>query len=270
MLLEKLVDTSVNVEGKKGYTVAKVGRSSELNDPPKVTFSETLPTDLAVGDYGYYLGDYGERSVASVAEWIPISDPDSTAFFGIDRTVEIERLSGFRRVMSANESVHKAIRTLTTEVMAFSNAGFKGYFMNPFTENYLVNTIENRTSSTGNTSVQYMVDTSNPKAGQVANIGFGRLLFNSNAGQFPVYLSRFIPLGLVYGLNWDTVMFKYLAPPKEGMLDFARGPGGHSFRWNEAAMTFESRLRIYCQLFLQLPGSCFVLDARRPMKTAGY
>lgn len=270
-VLRKAANAGQTVGGEANcYEIDYPERTSVLNSPPKIFFKDSLPTDLAVGDYFYKAGDYGERSLASFQEWLPVAAPTSTPFFSINRTIEKERLSGFRQTLTANQSVHQQIRRMTTEVLAFSNAPFTGYFMNPFTENYLVNTIENRNQITGNTTVQYMVDTSKPNAGTVANLGLGRLQFNTSAGQFPVYMNRFIPHGVIYGLNWDTVMVKYLAPKGEKMLDFVRDGGGNTLRLVDDKMSYETRFRIYCQMFLQLPGSCFVIDCTAGMKNAGY
>ena len=259
------------------FKVDKVEYGTSITNSSKITIlaAHALPGTVAAGDFIYKAGDYGARSIASIQEWLPLTAPGSSdSFFGVNRSQQVERLAGFRSKLSdhSSRSVHQEIRRLTTTVNTFSKMpGFTGYFMNPFTENWLVNTVENRNATTGNVAVQYQIDTSKPGGGTSANLGLGRLRFNTAGGeQYPVYLSMYIPLGLIYGLNMNTFMLKYLAPKGQKMLDFVRDGKGSAFYLRDTKMTYETRMRMYAQLFLQLPGSCFVLDAKAEMESAGY
>src|SRR5690606_946532 len=60
----------------------------------------TFDTDVqdagwSQGDYLYTKGDYDAR-LAGLESWLPLTAPDSTAFFGVDRTQDMEALSGHR------------------------------------------------------------------------------------------------------------------------------------------------------------------------------
>lgn len=53
-------------------------------------------TSLATSDYLYQSGDLNGK-ISGLDAWVPLADPSSTAFFGVDRTADIVRLSGTRR-----------------------------------------------------------------------------------------------------------------------------------------------------------------------------
>lgn len=56
----------------------------------------TQITSLATGDYLYVAGDLNAK-IKGLAAWVPNSDPSSTAFFGVDRSVDVSRLGGLRK-----------------------------------------------------------------------------------------------------------------------------------------------------------------------------
>lgn len=67
---------------------------------------------IAAGDYLFADGDYA-AAMKGVLAWTPASAPSSTAFFGVDRTVDTERLSGVRADLSAlqaEEALTEAVR----------------------------------------------------------------------------------------------------------------------------------------------------------------
>jgi len=63
------------------------------------TFKITTPYDangtIAAGDFIFMKGDRGLK-LAGLSSWIPFEEPDSTSFFGVDRTVDTTRLAGIR------------------------------------------------------------------------------------------------------------------------------------------------------------------------------
>ena len=52
---------------------------------------------IAANDYLFVSGDRGLK-ISGVADWIPDSAPSATSFFGIDRSVDVVRLAGTRKV----------------------------------------------------------------------------------------------------------------------------------------------------------------------------
>jgi hypothetical protein len=56
----------------------------------------TQISSLATSDYLYVAGDFNKK-MAGLDAWVPLADPSATAFFGVDRTQDIVRLSGVRK-----------------------------------------------------------------------------------------------------------------------------------------------------------------------------
>lgn len=67
---------------------------------------------IAASDYLFASGDFG-AALKGVLAWTPASSPSSTTFFGVDRTVDTERLAGVRADLSslqAEEALVEAVR----------------------------------------------------------------------------------------------------------------------------------------------------------------
>lgn len=65
------------------------------------------PSGWAAGDYLLVQGDNNAK-MKGIAAWIPTTAPDSTAFFGVDRSVDVTRLGGVRYDGSA-QSIEEAL-----------------------------------------------------------------------------------------------------------------------------------------------------------------
>jgi hypothetical protein len=85
-------------------------------------------TGFADNDYLFVEGDFGLK-IKGLGAWIPTSAPSSTAFFGVDRTVHIQRLAG-HRYDGSGAPVRETIRKALVECARFS--GFPdSVFLNP-------------------------------------------------------------------------------------------------------------------------------------------
>lgn len=82
-------------------TTARVGTSrvTNVNRGPTTTTvtvaSAAAIASFADGDVLFVEGDYNTR-IKGFASWVPTTAPDTTAFFGIDRSVDVTRLGGLR------------------------------------------------------------------------------------------------------------------------------------------------------------------------------
>lgn len=105
-----------------GLRVTAVNRNTGV-----VTFANAIDdgtnglASVANGDYLFYAGDHESTtgamtSVAGLAAWIPATDPTSAAFFGVDRTSDIVRLSGVR-LDATNTSLDQALIDLDQMVV---------------------------------------------------------------------------------------------------------------------------------------------------------
>lgn len=71
-------------------------------DAGTITFASTIPStfDAYANDYLFVeadrVGNVANQRIKGLDAWIPSSAPDSTAFFGVDRSVDSTRLAGVR------------------------------------------------------------------------------------------------------------------------------------------------------------------------------
>lgn len=76
--------------------ITKVNRSTGV-----ITVDDTAGiTGLAATDSLVVAGDYNKK-ISGLEAWVPLADPTSTAFFGVDRTADVTRLGGVRKDVSA-------------------------------------------------------------------------------------------------------------------------------------------------------------------------
>jgi hypothetical protein len=74
------------------WVIAAVNRSSGVLT---LTGSYDGSGDIAANDYIFVEGDRGNM-ISGLRAWLPDSAPSSTAFFGVDRSVDTDRLGGIR------------------------------------------------------------------------------------------------------------------------------------------------------------------------------
>jgi hypothetical protein len=82
----------ISETGDDEWAVAAVDRSAGT-----ITLTGTYDANgtIAANDYIFIEGDRG-NGMAGLEAWIPTSAPDSTSFFGVDRSVDVTRLGGLR------------------------------------------------------------------------------------------------------------------------------------------------------------------------------
>lgn len=86
-----------NETGNSGTIRATAAKVIGRNVTAKtVTFdTDVAAASWAANDYMYTKGDYDAR-LTGLASWVPLTAPTSTLFFGVDRTKDIQALSGHR------------------------------------------------------------------------------------------------------------------------------------------------------------------------------
>ena len=143
-------------------------------------------TSMADNDYLYQTGDY-DLQLKGLEAWLPIAGPSSTAFFGVDRTVDSERLGGISLDISS-KPIEEGVIDLVTEVM---NAGGSPdvLVMNPFRASDLIKSLGSK--------VEYV----NEKVGAV---GFDDVRFHTPAGKVSLFIDRDCPADRCYALQMDT------------------------------------------------------------------
>jgi hypothetical protein len=145
-------------------------------------------TGLAANDYLFQQGDY-DACAAGVAAWIPSTAPTATAFFGVDRSVDSERLGGIRFDGSSYTMDDVFIRAEARA--ARSNAKITHFFANPVDVADLKAVLEDR---------KRVIDVETYYNG----VGFkGIKICDGQAGEIPLISDPDCPVNRCYGLDMN-------------------------------------------------------------------
>lgn len=190
----------------------------------------------AASDYICQQGDLNLK-VKGFAAWLPTTAPTSTAFFGVDRSVDTTRLGGKRVDISALNPEEG----LVTAAMALGREGASPdyTFMN-FVD------FKNVEISLGS-KVQY-VDMA------VGEIGFRGIKINGPKGFITLLPDQNCPAGIAYMLQMDTWGLYSLGPAPQ-LLDV----DGNKMLREASSDGVEFRLASYAQIGCEAPGYNAVL-----------
>lgn len=231
----------------KGQTVVsnanKTGNAGTLNGSFKVvgrsvgnstvTFSASVAAEWSVGDYLYADGDYDAR-LAGLDSWIPLTAPDSTAFFTVNRTDDLEALSGFR-VDEPGRSLVENIEDLAMQIAEFGGEP-DTLFCNPRAGKQL--------SAEVGAKVERMGEGGRVKVGYT-----GFTLFSPTAGEIDVRFDIGCPPDRAYLLQRDTWKFAHLG----GVPHVVRDDGRDSLR-GATSDDIEVRARYFGEMVCYAPG----------------
>lgn len=174
-----------------GLTVSAVDR-----DAGTVTFSGTLSSEsVSVGDTVFAKGDRQNSAtpsrlkVAGLEAWLPTSAPDSTAFFGVDRSADVTRLAGVRYSPTAGTPIDQ-ILIKGASLVGRQGGRLSHYFMSYATYNDLVNTLGSK--------VQYV------NVPATATVGFTAVEVVGPRGTIKCIADRNCPGNRVYGLDMSV------------------------------------------------------------------
>lgn len=147
-------------------------------DNATITFNATLDTisGIAANDYVFRYGDFG-NAMTGIQGWEPISDPSSSAFFGVDRTADLAKLSGVR-VDGLGKPKEETIQDAGVEAQ-----------INGFTPKHVfINSLNFKDigKELGGQRVQ---------EGATGQIGFERIVVHVATGPVTVHSSPFVKLG---------------------------------------------------------------------------
>lgn len=196
---------------------------------------------IAANDFLFQDGDY-DAALTGIAGWVPASDPGATAFFGLDRTTDLTRLSGVR-VLSSEVSglpVEEKLQHLLSRI------GREGGAPDVIFMNYA--NLRDLEISLGS-KVQYV----DAKAGEV---GFRAVSINGPTGMVKVVADRWCPNNRAYALQLDT--WKLLSTTG-GAAALQEHDGGEILR-EGSANNYEFRIRFYGNLVCSAPGFNGVVD----------
>jgi hypothetical protein len=142
---------------------------------------------IAAGDYIFVRGDHSSSTLVKLAgleAWVPASAPSSTAFFGVDRSVDT-RLGGQR--LDGTGAPIEEILLEGSAIVAGEGQALTHYFTNPTKYNELVTSLGSK--------VQYVDLKVN------AEVGFQGVLIQGIKGAIRVVPDQNCPANRVFGLN---------------------------------------------------------------------
>jgi hypothetical protein len=197
----------------------------------------TGSSTVAADDHIFVLGDRGAK-LSGLAAWIPSSAPSSTAFFGVDRTVDVTRLAGSRQ-SATTKPIDEALVDMARRIGREGGSpdtvmmGFSKYAS-------LEKTLMNR--------VEY-VDT------EVAGIAFRGIKVSGPKGAITVYPDQDCPTIKAYMLKLDSWGFYSLKDPVM-LVDL----DGNKMLREGSADAFEVRAATYSNLATNEPRSNGVIS----------
>lgn len=177
-------------DSAKSLSVSAINRSAGT-----LTLSANLNTvsGCADQDYIFTKGDRHDsastvrKMVAGLDDWLPYTAPDSTAFFGVDRTADLVRLSGVRYDGSSS-SIEDALTDLVAEV-ALQGGQPTEIYTNPLQVTNLAKAMQTR--------VVYS-DVS------VGKLSFRGVVLQTEYGDVKVFGDRFCPSNRAYAITPRT------------------------------------------------------------------
>lgn len=144
---------------------------------------------LTANDYLFVQGDRALK-IKGAPAWVPYAAPTSTAFFGLDRTADTERLAGIR-VDGSSGTIEEALQLLDGEVHLHAGRMIKGsYFLN--SKDYAELLTELGNSRRREASVE------------VAGIGFSGVYVDGPGGSHTAFADFEVPRGYAWLLDMDT------------------------------------------------------------------
>lgn len=151
---------------------------------------------IADGNFLFRGGDFGAL-FPGLDGWIPAS-VTSTAFYGVDRTADSERLAGCR-LSSAGATVEETILNLLKRVYRAGGAP-DHVFLHPEKFNKLVKEIGSKRTYAESKSTD-------------ASVGYRGLVIEGQGGPAKVFSDPSCPVGTIFALTMDTWKFATLGDP---------------------------------------------------------
>lgn len=215
------------------WEVVGVNRSGSS---PSVTVSGTYDGsgDIAADDYFFIEGDRG-LGVAGLEDWIPSTDPTSTAFFGVDRTADVTRLGGHR--LNGTGAPLEEVLTEADAIVA-NNGGFalNHYFMGHTAYKNLKNSLGSK--------VQYVDLQASPR------VSFRGVMVDGVAGPIKCVPDHNMPDNRIFGLQLEYWKFNSLGPAARVL-----SPDGLQMLRQASDDGAEVRYGYYGNLSCRAPGS---------------
>jgi hypothetical protein len=170
-----------------GVTAANISAVNRSTGVITINTAYTASGTITANDYLFVNGDRGLK-ISGFEAWLPASAPGSTAFFGVDRSVDVTRLGG-QRYDAANVPLEEAL------IEAASRVAREGGKIDHFFMDY--SKYASLEKSLG-AKVQYVDLKVN------AEVGFRGLVINGPRGMIKCMPDQNCPSNRCFGVQLDT------------------------------------------------------------------
>ena len=196
-------------------------------------------------DYLYFDGDYNQV-VSGLQGWIPTSAPTSTPWFGLDRTQDVQWLSGWR--VSGKGLSPKAAAMKAAKVIAEADGHGTHYFLSP--NDYL--NLQYELESSG--SLRNVKEPAAPINKYASGVTFNGIEFMGSMGPIKAFFDINTPDGYPMLLDMDTWTFGTM-----GDAPYFDSEDGNEILREVDADAFEGRIVGDLQLYTEAPGRNVVI-----------
>lgn len=107
--------TRYNASGNCVLTVSRIAGTGTTTEP-------------AANDYIYNIDQY-DAGPKGIPAWVPLTAPSATTFYGVDRTVEMEMLSGWRGTWEG--TINDSIQRLVSIMTGYFDPEFSAVWLSP-------------------------------------------------------------------------------------------------------------------------------------------
>jgi hypothetical protein len=204
-----------------------------------VPVATACPT-FGATDYLYFDGDYN-GTVTGNYGWVPQTAPTSTAFFGLDRTQDIQWLAGWR--VSGKGLTPKAAAMKAAKVIAEADGQGTHYFLSP--NDYL--NLQYELESAG--SLRNTKEPAAPINKYSSGITFNGLEFMGSMGPIKAFFDINVPDGFPMLMDLDTWTFATM-----GDAPYFDSEDGNEILRETDADAFEGRIVGDMQNYTEAPG----------------
>jgi len=207
-----------------------------------ITFTGNITAGVAAAvntDFVFLDGD-ATLAPSGLADWIPSTAPTSTAYYGVNRSLEPEMLGGVRVDGTDGRSVFELMIDMLSEAGNFG-AKPNTWWMHPITFGQAAKQLEGK----------WMINQAAGYDGKkMASIGYSGYSINIDGVEGTVYTDRMMPLNRIYALTWDTwVMFSAGPAP-----NFLQKRAGSIIKVSEGSDDYEARIGCYMNFSCKWPG----------------
>jgi hypothetical protein len=156
-------------------------------------------TSFTATDELFVAGDYtsatSDLCISGLKDWLPATAPGSTAYYGVDRTADLDRLSGTRHT-GTSQTVEQALIELTSKVAAMGGRP----------DTAMLNHVQYRTlaQELGSKATYEQVQGAGSDGGRIANVAFEAVVIRGDAGPVKVIPANKCAPDRAYVLQRDT------------------------------------------------------------------